>query len=170
MLVCLCLLTWEHAVHIARLNYVYYILHVRMYAILPVYGWLGKSLLYCTSNRAIWYNKYMYIGHVRLKCVNVWHLTLNQNYECVCSANLSFLLHESKGSQASPFFMKGYEPAMMPPSFFSHLHAYGGHPRFFGEWNSEGPSGLSTTQLLMVWPFQYDMAKPKGTGKEALCC
>ena len=43
-----------------------------MYAILPVYGWLGKSLLYCTSNRPIWYN--MYIGHVRLKCVNVWHL------------------------------------------------------------------------------------------------
>ena len=35
-----------------------------MYAILPVYGWLGKSLLYCTSNRPIWYN--MYIGHVHV--------------------------------------------------------------------------------------------------------
>lgn len=80
-----------------------------MYAILPVYGWLGKSLLYCTSNRPIWYN--MYIGHVRLKCANVWHLTifryiLNQNYElCVCSANLSFYLHECEESQASPCFI-----------------------------------------------------------------
>ena len=104
------------------------------------------------------------------------------NCVCVVQTFHSIFMNVRSHTQDSPFFifswvlwmqkkdMRGYEPAMMPPSLSRISIPTEVIPDFLGEWNSEGPSGLFSMKWRSPKVLVEKLYAAKASAKKKCVC